>query len=819
MAVTDPAGYAGGDVVYADSATVRVTWTREAHWGGGHTSFQNAEGELGSTTVPSSPVATADIEITFPEDNKGTVIYLIAANSATATDDGEVGPLLGLATRIDYDTRSPDVMISRAPGATDPATGAHEVLTFRFFRKDASQRDGTADVKVKGFANADVEIAFQNNKAVTPRAGLSAITMAPAPSYDATLTFPSDSQGVAVVAVKPHSVTINSDSTKTGPPGLRGIVIPYITDGTSLTTLSAAGVTISTPGSSWSTAIYVVEIEWTRDVTGFTVDDVVVTGATKGDLTQDRDDSTLYRLPVTMSGRGTVTVTIAAGVAEATGVPSPSNAVTVSFPYDITAGVLTVTGTHTALCEETFTFDNHSWLGTRVGGAFLGVSDLRVSDGRLYGVAQIQRKADGGAALSEVSPSGGALFSVSTGGGTCSHHKRYSYFTQAARSLRVHESVLYFFEGSHYIYEVPPPNQNLWENAIGYLAKIAGSGGVPVGLNWRSRFPISQATRFDGIHGGTASPLVSAPNGLHMVTGWGQFSNLGTSVPTTATKDIRDANPITDFRNLQWVVFDEALNTRLDVLATNTKTGFEILQELAAVTNSVLGFRKGQFIFKPRLATAGELGAAATDSEMIFQVGNLNRALPSSGMLLVGEELVTYAAKTVTTVTGVERAVHGTSASAPGIGTQFYLIDHVLDASAFEQPMNELSRRADTDSLYNHIKINYGGIDAQAPETLQVSREDSVSVEANGEKVLEVTVALGKHQGAWAEHLAETYLESYGKIKYLLDMELQASFYLKLGDILAVREPQQTELVVAAQIMRISHDYRNGTTRVVARTL
>ena len=184
---------------------------------------------MGSALSSPSPVTTADIVITFPEDNKGTVIYLIAANSATATDDGEVGPLLGLATRIDYDTRSPDVMISRAMGAPTPATASSETLTIRFFRKDASMMDGTADVPVTGFADADrTNIIYIENDNNPPATGGYLTLLRPVfapPSGVATYTvqvvYPVRSQGMVIVGVKAHSATDASNSNKTGPPADR----------------------------------------------------------------------------------------------------------------------------------------------------------------------------------------------------------------------------------------------------------------------------------------------------------------------------------------------------------------------------------------------------------------------------------------------------------------------------------------------------------------------------------------------------------------------------------------------------------------------
>ena len=161
---------------------------------------------------------------------------------------------------------------------------------------------------------------------------------------------------------------------------------------------------------------------------------------------------------------------------------------------------------------------------------FTGSPRIRVTiDDYLYLVVQVRKftqtvNADG-ELITPTNPenflsnlqAGAALVRVDTDNCKFELLKAYSDVTLAARSLTVHGSVLYFIEGSHYMYDddVIFSDRN-WREKVGYVYKIEHPSSTiqEVGRNWRSAStddnPDTETTDyFYGVHGATPSPIVA----------------------------------------------------------------------------------------------------------------------------------------------------------------------------------------------------------------------------------------------------------------------------------------------------------------------
>ena len=263
------------------------------------------------------------------------------------------------------------------------------------------------------------------------------------------------------------------------------------------------------------------------------------------------------------------------------------------------------------IIRNDFLNDAIAHLGSDAGGAFTGVLESVSIGDYLYLVVQVRKFTqtvdDDGDLVTPVTPenflsdlqAGAALVRINTTNCQFELLKAYSDVTLAARSLEVHGSVLYFMEGSHYMYEdaVIFSDSN-WREKVGYLYKISHPSSIieEVGLNWRSATttdnPDTEETDyFYGVHGATTAPIAISKDALHIITGFGNFDDIGQP---------RGEHPVDRIGNWNWIQYHDQINQRLSEVLTNGRTGFDILKDIAILTNSIIGFKNDTFFLRPR---------------------------------------------------------------------------------------------------------------------------------------------------------------------------------------------------------------------------
>ena len=195
--------------------------------------------------------------------------------------------------------------------------------------------------------------------------------------------------------------------------------------------------------------------------------------------------------------------------------------------------------------------------------------------------------------------------------------KRYDNITFAARSLAAINGRIYGFEGSHYNHlndglvinrETGTAEyrrsrfrdvQENWRKECGNLFSIANdeseitSHGI-----WTSAEPIENPhynqddpDAFYGIHTGTASPIVASDDDIRLVTGYGDYRKVVSPDPDEETQR---------YGNIAWLQFDTELKRRIPILETNNRTAYEVIREIARLTNSIISFDGETFKLKPR---------------------------------------------------------------------------------------------------------------------------------------------------------------------------------------------------------------------------
>ena len=372
------------------------------------------------------------------------------------------------------------------------------------------------------------------------------------------------------------------------------------------------------------------------DVSTFTDADIVIsdeddnpiTDVNKGQVSQvaisvitgtetiEAFSKTKFLLPITFTsatakGRMKVKVNMNSVSALNSGVMGP-NETSIEFDYDITptSGLTNIDGAdpipvcsllNIGFSDPMFLPDpSHNYLLA----AFKGVLDIEKVGNSLYAIVQLQKRTDSDPnILSNTLDAGSALIEIVSG--TCNIIKHYPHVLAGPQSLVSHKDELYFLEGSHNLSQyqgISPDSDADWRDDVGNLRKVSpGSSTVQdLGLAWRYRLddPTSDDFYENLVYGrlsGASAPIFSDGDDVHIMVGFGDYGRIN-------SRNINDSNklgnPITHVDNLQWIVYGDRLNLRIAELATNEKTGWDVLLEIASLTCSYIGFENNTFFLK-----------------------------------------------------------------------------------------------------------------------------------------------------------------------------------------------------------------------------
>ena len=486
---------------------------------------------------------------------------------------------------------------------------------------------------ISGFQTCDVEVRTYSDDNKLVRLIWPSTRTTSGQSWNATLNFPRGSSGNAAITVKKDTVDSQAVDSGSGPAVDRTYCVPY-----NVTGVDTIAPTVCITYSAQTNRLF---FNWSEPVNGFTVGDITLASSptiTKGSLTSDGCRMS-YWMDITPPTTSTsLTVTIAANTV--TDDAGNRNLV-------LTRAIFRLSGSETSasvpsgtteLAVIDNTFATNDWLDSVVnrdpaGGAFMGASDLIKVGDYLYGVAQIMhRHPSDNTELATTQEAGAAVFRINITTREVSVVKAYPYVTQAARSLVEYKNTLYWFEGSGYLY-ITGDGHNADGN-VGNVISHNNCGIYDHGLNFRSILGRQEGNDFNadyGRHGATMSPMKVKDNELLMISGFGSFWQI--------ESDVDEASAI---ENWQLIRYDDQINTRLPVLQTNERTGWEVITELARITNSIVGFDQGDIIFRSREALTATLSSALTNSATTISYENGLTPLKNSGIFLIDDELIEY---------------------------------------------------------------------------------------------------------------------------------------------------------------------------------
>ena len=570
------------------------------------------------------------------------------------------------------------------------------------------------------------------------------------------------------------------------------------------------------------------------NVENFVQADIETDVGTIGNFAQVTGDPSRYTAELTIDPSETsttVTITISAGAAQvensSPAILGPAEDTSKTFEIAPPTAIAMVTGADAVCVLEKDIISNDylneviPHLGDNAGGAFTGVFEPVAIGDYVYYVTQIRKFTqtvdEEGDLVIPPNPedflsdlqAGAALVRVNTA--TCQFEllKAYSDITRAARSLAVDGETLYFFEGSHYMYEdgliFSDPQ---WREKVGYLCKIEHPSSIieTLGLNWRSATTTDNPDTetidyFYGVHGGTTAPITIADDVIHLITGFGNFDDIGQP---------RGAHPVNRVGNWNWIQYGNKINQRLSEVFTNGRTGFDVLKDIAIVTNSIIGFKNDTFFLIPRdpqkAVNGGGSGITATQRNITAADLNWGE-LPREGWLYIDGELIKHSGSEPNAngrFSNLVRGAEGTTAAAHTGNFDIQFVDHILslNADTLEMPIKSVVLNNDNRQFFNRVRLRYGDDEA-------VLLEDANSIAENGAKLLEVDVPLDAHQRAWAEWLAENYLARFKDIHQILNLTLKPSPYLFPGEVVYLKIPERLHLDgTLCQLLEIRDSYR-----------
>ena len=747
--------------VVEDFSYVRLVWN-------------TSDGSVG-VGIPESITAIGsqqiwDIVIPLPQTVSGSLIVTVPSNSVTAdsldsNSVASIGPDEEVSFTFSFNNEAPFFTLTYPP---TPIFSALSTITIR------------ASEVFAGFTQSKITIATLNDSAMNTVDIHSFTETTQGEEWELVLSIP-ESRGHFQDSLSVIGVTaVNTGKTPLIPPIFpkaydRAISVPVVTP--------APIVEIIIPPEDqlpYKETKAEILFRWNESVSDFgdQVEDITITGATIGTLTVN-DDNNVFTLPLTLADKmeGQVDITVSANSATSieSGETGPTTDVEASFKFDTTSvSDKTITGSTKNICSVSHTFANNPYLdavldGDAQGGAFLSGGDFAIRGSSAYFVIQIQRKREVGDRLATELESGSVLAKANIGGTGCEILKTYVNYTQGARSLKTINDEVYFFEGSAY--------SDIDGEEMGTWFKIESDDTiVSLGTNWQSEEGTDENVR-QGVHTKTISPIVADnDNRIYMITGYGNLDNL--------LSETDNESQLID--NWQLLEYSDRLDRNIALLETNNRPMQRVLEELAILTFSVIGYVNDRYEFRSReIYNALTNNPIPTGSISTIAFQTPERDFPSSGKVFIGTELFSYTGVMGNNFTGVTRGLFDTSSSAAiPDSSKIKFVNHELDneSGLVEDVVNRLNIKL-SPFLYNIIRLRYDG------RTFNLKNDESIK--EFGEKLYEKNLTLlTRHQTAWVTSLAGKFRDYFSNPRYRVTLRVKNTFHVELGQTVLFRDDE-----------------------------
>ena len=288
-------------------------------------------------------------------------------------------------------------------------------------------------------------------------------------------------------------------------------------------------------------------------------------------------------------------------------------------------------------------------------------------------------------------------------------------------------------------------------------------------------------------------------NAIHIIAGRGN--------PET----IQQAeHPLIHAANLQILSFGSTVLNFADLPTSGTS--YDALIKLAQQAGATLVAENDTLTLKNRDPYSAEVSGTIGNT---LPFNNANHSFPTSGYLLIENEIIQYTGRTDTAFTGLTRDVLGFGQRTTGTtGTDIIYLDTLLEnqeqgAGTYQQ----ISYPLKIQRVFNTI----------ADSNARIRLRDTSSIDTFGDREFQLNTGLTANEVPLLERLAEDYLSELSDLTDIVRLVLTPRPDLQLGDVVcftvrgtALRTTttgtqESSEWITPIRIIEISHDFNGDT--------
>ena len=465
------------------------------------------------------------------------------------------------------------------------------------------------------------------------------------------------------------------------------------------------------------------------------------------------------------------------------------------------------TSTTTTFYQATTDYTSTDFFGeipNRTGAIYNGVLEIFATANHVYANVQLQKEdptidnarsyeRNGGAILYKIPRTG--TVNPTANNGEQYKIKLYEFVQLSPHSFVVYNDNVHFFEGCPHLYKFKPiladGVEADWRDKSGFVRYEENGEIKNLGLAWR-QITDQGDSRYDNIYGAIDSPMRRVGNDLHLFLGKDDVS-------------LPDENDtIGDYEE---IIYRDSIEPVVPILESNGKTVYDLLNIINQITYTFSRFENNKLVLQSKLTKTADF-AGITGTTLTFS--NLNGEIPIVGFVKIGQEFIAYSGTTSNTLLNIRRNQLGTVSRFYPDGENMLFFDHIIDATAVDNPILSINFQNDYNFLVNAVAVQYG---QQRTSYL----EDQRSIELNDRKEAIVETVLDDHQRIWAEKITELYLSELKDLKQRIHLSLKPSFFLRLGQVVILRYPDRAQIDSPCRITRLQ--FGKDRTNVTLKTL
>ena len=326
-----------------------------------------------------------------------------------------------------------------------------------------------------------------------------------------------------------------------------------------------------------------------------------------------------------------------------------------------------------------------------------------------------------------------------------------------ATALATFNDNVYFMESPTAFFDFEPRNDEFDDDEIiemrseaqGYLQSITPQGEIEtIGNLWYEGLPYRSSV----------TKMLSFNNTLNMMVA-------SDSPDTLLDKDAA----VSHYNNMQWLTWTNQVVFNVDIPTRGSS--YNALVNIAQKVGATFAIDRNIIKIQTRSARGALVNGAlaATDTQVAYD--NANRAFPSTGHIVINNELMAYTGRTDTHLTGLDRGLRDTTAADHADNSEILYIDAI---GVIET--KDISYRITTHWTHLFNK------NVDADERVQLTDKDSIA--QFQERTLSLDLGLTLHESLWIQGIAKRYLERLKDERQLFHIVMQPVFDVNAGDVL-----------------------------------